>query len=533
MTFNRNLCIAAGIWGVLWAVLAAYLPLFPVDETRYLTVAWEMRHSGDYLLPTLNYAPYSHKPPMLFWLLNLIWSVTGLSIGAARIIPLAASMSTLILTVLLAKRMFPNRPRVSTFSGLILMACPAFMIYGIMVMFDFMQAVFVMMSMVAIWDAYTNKRFKSWLLLGFAMGLGVLAKGPVILVHVLPVVLLFPFFMRGQWQGPSLKQWFGGFGIAFLIALVMGLAWAVPAAIHGGPEFRHMIFWEQSAGRVTKSFAHRQPIWFYIPILMTFILPLLFWAPFWRSVKRVVSERRDPAIMFLLCWSVPVFVIFSLISGKQPHYLIPMMPAIAIMIARFVEEQDTGSAKVWGASAVIPAIAGFLFIALIQYHPIYGSEDAKYVWQGLQEFNTPMLLIRMVVVILFAIGLSGKFQTQVMAMIVAFAILLSSATTEAHKKLLDYYDLRPLAIELQHHKNKPIAVAPEYAGEIGFLARLEKPITAVGRESAPTWLKNNRGGVLVIRYKDPAEVKAYKALYTLPYRGSGFISIVSSKNGAK
>lgn len=529
MIFNRNLYIAAGLWAVLWAVLAAYLPLFPVDETRYLTVAWEMRNSGDYLLPTLNFAPYSHKPPMLFWLINLIWSFSGLSLNAARIIPLVSSMATLFLTVALAKRMFPERLRVSTFSGLIFMACPAFMIYGIMIMFDFMQAVCVMMAMIGIWDAYTTKRFKSWLWVGFAMGLGVLAKGPVILVHTLPVILLFPFFMRDRWNGPQLKHWFCGLGVAILIAFLMGLAWAIPAAIHGGPKFTHMIFWEQSAGRMTKSFAHRQPVWFYIPIMMAFILPLLCWAPFWRSTKRIIEKRRDPAITFLLCWTVPVFIIFSMISGKQPHYLIPMLPGVAIMIARFVEEQDTGSTKIWGVSAIIPAVIGFLFFALIQYHPVYGGEDAKYLWQGLQEFNTPMLLIRMAVVIMFAFGLSATMEGQIMAIILAFSILLGSATMEGQKKLLDYYDLRPMAVELQKYKDKPIAFAPEYAGEIGFLARMEKPVTPVAREEAPAWFKKNKGGILVIRYKEKAEISAYKALYTLPYRGSGFISIVRAK----
>ncbi|MDB5491414.1 MAG: hypothetical protein JWO78_1263 [Micavibrio sp.] len=533
MILNRNLYIAAGIWAVLWAVLAAYLPLFPVDETRYLTVAWEMRNSGDYLLPTLNFAPYSHKPPLLFWLINLIWSVTGVTFNPARLVPLAASLATLFFTAVLARRMFPDRVRVSTFAGLIFMACPVFMIYGIMIMFDFMQAVCVMMAMIALWDSYTTKRFKSWVMLGLAMGLGVLAKGPVILVHVMPVALLFPFFMRKQWDGPVLKHWFGGIGVAILIALLIGLAWAIPAAIHGGPKFTHMIFWEQSAGRVTKSFAHRQPIWFYIPILMAFILPLLCWAPFWRSAKRVVAARRDPAIMFLLCWTIPVFVIFSLISGKQPHYLIPMMPGIAIMIARFVEEQDTGPAKIWGVSAILPVLAGFLFFALIQYHPLFSGEDAKYLWQGLQEFNTPMLLVRMVVVILFAVGLSGKLESQILAMILAFSIMLGSATMEADKKLLNYYDLRPLAAELQQHKDKPVAFAPEYAGEIGFLARLQKPVIPVAREDAPAWFRKNKGGVMVIRYKDKAEVKPFKTLYTLPYRGSGYISIVEAKSGAK
>ena len=68
-------------WTVAWLVLVAVAlyarPPLPVDETRYLAVAWEMYVGGDYLVPHLNGAPYSHKPPLLFWLINLGWALFG------------------------------------------------------------------------------------------------------------------------------------------------------------------------------------------------------------------------------------------------------------------------------------------------------------------------------------------------------------------------------------------------------------------------------------------------------------------------
>ena len=59
-------------------------PLLPVDETRYLAVAWEMWWRGDFLLPWLNGEPYSHKPPLLFWLIHALWALFGVSELAAR-----------------------------------------------------------------------------------------------------------------------------------------------------------------------------------------------------------------------------------------------------------------------------------------------------------------------------------------------------------------------------------------------------------------------------------------------------------------
>ena len=89
-------------WGILLAsvlVLATLQlwlrPLMPVDETRYLSVAWEMWWRGDFLVPYLNGEPYSHKPPLLFWLMHGLWSLFGVSELAARLIPLLLSVLAL------------------------------------------------------------------------------------------------------------------------------------------------------------------------------------------------------------------------------------------------------------------------------------------------------------------------------------------------------------------------------------------------------------------------------------------------------
>ena len=71
------IAITAFLAVALFGILAR--PLLPVDETRYLTVAWEMREGGHWLVPRLNGEIYPHKPPLLFWLINLVWWVTGVS----------------------------------------------------------------------------------------------------------------------------------------------------------------------------------------------------------------------------------------------------------------------------------------------------------------------------------------------------------------------------------------------------------------------------------------------------------------------
>ena len=86
----RRAIVPALPWLAAWLLLVGLAlgarPLTPVDETRYLAVAWEMWVSGDALVPHLNGEPYSHKPPLLFWLINLGWAVAGVSEWWARLV---------------------------------------------------------------------------------------------------------------------------------------------------------------------------------------------------------------------------------------------------------------------------------------------------------------------------------------------------------------------------------------------------------------------------------------------------------------
>jgi len=73
-------------WGVLTSLSLTIRPLFPVDETRYAAVAWEMWLRNDFLVPYLNGEVYSHKPPLLFWLMQLSWRFFGVNDWSLRLI---------------------------------------------------------------------------------------------------------------------------------------------------------------------------------------------------------------------------------------------------------------------------------------------------------------------------------------------------------------------------------------------------------------------------------------------------------------
>ena len=101
------------LWALLWVLLMAVAvwtrPFLPVDETRYLAVAWEMWRDGNFLVPHLNGETYSHKPPLLFWLMNLGWAIFGLNDWWPRLVAPLFGLGSLYLTATLARTLWPGR----------------------------------------------------------------------------------------------------------------------------------------------------------------------------------------------------------------------------------------------------------------------------------------------------------------------------------------------------------------------------------------------------------------------------------------
>ena len=336
---NRGAALA---WIALWALLlgaALWLrPLWPIDETRYLSVAWEMWSRGDPLVPHLNGLPYSDKPPLLFWLIELSWSLFGVNPWTARLIAPLFALASLFLAAGLARRLWPGPAGrdAARLAPAILLGTALWAAFGTLTMFDMPLTFFTLLGMhggLAAARAMDQGRraWRGFALLGLAIGLGVLAKGPAILLHVLPAVVLAPLWRTPATAGGRWGRWYGGLGLAVLLGAAIARAWAIPAALAGGSAYREAILWGQTAGRMAHSFAHAHPFWWYLPLLPLLLAPWVLWPRLWRALPAL---RGDAGARFCLAWALPVFLAFSLISGKQAQYLLPIFPPLALLAAR-------------------------------------------------------------------------------------------------------------------------------------------------------------------------------------------------------
>ena len=112
------------------------LHFYPIDETRYMSVAWDMWLRQEYLVPHLNGLPYSHKPPLLFWLINLGWSLFGVNDWWPRVIPFLFSIGSIFLTKKIAEKLWPKNKNIGSIAALFLLANSVWAIFSSVVMFD-------------------------------------------------------------------------------------------------------------------------------------------------------------------------------------------------------------------------------------------------------------------------------------------------------------------------------------------------------------------------------------------------------------
>lgn len=358
---------------LLFFVAGCVRPLLPIDETRYMTVAWEMHLRHDPFLLTMNFEPYHHKPPLLFWLINMSWSVFGINRWAALVPIYLIACAALVLSRELTLKILPGRHAVADRAPWIMLGSVPFLIYSSLIMFDMTMMVLIM-SVLIVMLSYAERR--SWhyimvsaLLLGFAL----LTKGPVAYIYVLPPMLLAPLWF-GLGQDHKKTTWYAGVTAMIIFSVIPVLCWLIPTLHEADKTFALTMLWEQSAGRVTGHFgnSHARPFYFYLMILPLLILPWAFLPPFWKNIR---NARWPHGFKFLACWLLPVFLVFSLISGKQPHYLLPLLPGVVVFIAYQLNSVSLRVLATVGLSGVLALTGGHIFARHTLFKP-YDLEPA-------------------------------------------------------------------------------------------------------------------------------------------------------------
>ena len=513
---NRRVLLAQALVCALLTLAAVlFRPLTPTDEGRYVTVAWEMWNSREFISLTLNGELYGHKPPLLFWLINAGWAVFGVSEWWPRLLVGLFGFGATALVLRIAQRLAGDRQEIAATTAAITVSTLFWMVFTGAVMFDLMLACFVLLGIDAVLQAAQRPGPGPWALAGLALGLGILTKGPVALLHVLPLALLAPWWLptlvkSGAAQRVHWGHWYGGVAIALLLAATVALSWALPSALAGGKEFGREIFWSQTVDRIATTVHHLRPFWFYAATLPLLLLPWLFFPAVWRGLVTAlrVTSSRPPGWAFALAWVLPVFLAFSAFRGKQIQYLLPAVPGMAFLLATGLVAlgRPLRRWEAWTPALLFGLLAAAVLV--LNRHPrvlhvVEMDEIGLVIW-------TSAAMALACVALLLAPWREAARHAAAVAAATVFVML--GVYAGFGRAMLDAYDVQAVSAHLRavQEGGQPVAHLGKYQGQFQFIGRLREPLVVFESPAQlGAWLEQHPQGRVVVytRAQDPTQLQ--------------------------
>ena len=511
------------IWAGLVGVMLLLRPALPVDETRYLAVAWEMWWRDSIAVPYLNGGYYDGKPPLFFWLMQLGWWVFGVNEWWPRLLAPLFGLGALLLVRAIAGRLWPNHAARET-APLILLGSFYWAVFCASTMFDMLLGFFALLSVYAVIRAWQDGDSRYFILAGLALGGGLLAKGPVVFLPALFIVLSAPWWAaQSRMERLTWRRWFFGALGAAGISVLVALAWLIPMALGSDMAYLKNMTVHQTAGYVTESFSHRRPIWWYLTVLPFLLFPWSFWPRAWLALGAVKTMSGDPGMRLCVVWAVTVLIVFSLISGKQAHYPLLMFPAVALLLARLLPELDRGR----DGSLLAPAIAliavGALWIAAGRGM----IPAATAAWLNQMPFHVPYVAGASLIGLGFATALARRsvLNTRITVLAAASCAMVLVLAWGVMRASWPAYDMRPASAYLSRVESRgaPLAIAGSYDGQFNFYGRIKVRIEKITAAAAESWAFAHPDGYIIALYtaeRWPLRAEPAPAFQGL-YRGGG------------
>jgi len=321
----------------LYTIGNSSLPLIDRDEPRFAEASREMLQSGDFLIPRLNGEYRFDKPPLMYWCQVLAYNFLGDNDFAARLPAAIFAALTAVATMIFAGRAFG--PGVGLWSGLIFATCLQLFVHARAAVADTPLLLFFLMATWAGWERLRNTSSRFWWFIFYlCLGLGFLAKGPVALLPVL-FAPLHSLLCRSPVRFRAGSALFGG-----LIVLIIVGVWGIPAIVATQGEYlkiglgRHVL---QRSLQPMES--HGAPgflgyLLFFPYYLIASFFSFFPWSVFLPMCVKRLWSRRDSDENYLAGVVLLVFFVFTTIQTKLPHYVLPAYPALAILVARQIEE---------------------------------------------------------------------------------------------------------------------------------------------------------------------------------------------------
>ena len=353
---------AVVVLAVVWFAGLEYRGLFQPDEGRYAEISREMLVSGDWITPRLNGLKYFEKPPLQYWATAVSFALFGQDEWTARLWTAVTGFLGLLFVVFAGNRIGP--PAAGSIAGLVLGSSGAYFLSSQYVTLDMGLTFFMSVALLSLLLAHEGGPpvRRGWMLLAWAaMACAVLTKGLVGIV--LPgLVLVLYVAMQRDWRLLRELEW----GRGLLVFAALAAPWFIVVQLRN-PEFFDFFVLHEHFARYAQP-GHNRPgsWWYYAVVLLVGMMP---WTPALAGVlRRSLSAGNGSRLnveRLLLIWIGVVLVFFSFSKSKLPAYILPALPALALLIGRDVARRARIELK-WPALCGAAAGAAALAFALPQ-----------------------------------------------------------------------------------------------------------------------------------------------------------------------
>lgn len=367
--------------------LSGFFTIPPIDrdESRFAQATKQMVESGDFVDIRFQDEVRYKKPVGIYWMQAAVVEVADklglpnadIRIWLYRVPSLLGAIGAVLLTYWTALAFVTRRGAV--LAGLIMCSSVLLNVEARMAKTDAMLLLTVMAVMGAMarvylaWQRGEDNKQGGWLepfVFWTGMAVSILVKGPLILMFVGFTILVLGVMDRSVgWLG-RLKPLAG---IPWTLLLV--LPWFVAIYLKAGQSFFQDSLGGDMLSKLQAQESHGAPPGTYF---------LLFWVTFWpgaplagMAAPAIWRARREPGAQFLLAWLVPSWIVFEVVMTKLPHYVLPLYPAIAILIVGAMERRvlarnwlSRGSAW-WFAIPVLAAVGALVGSVAIVRHPMF------------------------------------------------------------------------------------------------------------------------------------------------------------------
>jgi 4-amino-4-deoxy-L-arabinose transferase-like glycosyltransferase len=455
--------LLAGFCAFLFLYGLGQFGLIGADEPRYAQVAREMLERHDWITPVLGGRPWLEKPPLYYWQAMLAYAIFGVSDWAARL-PSALDATLLVLAVYFFLRRFRSGFQLD--GALITASSAGIAGYAHAASMDMALAATFCIGMLG-WWAWRESERKIYLAVFYCfMALGMLAKGPVAPFLAAAVIVLYASAV-GEFRLVLKSLWLPG------IVLFCAIAppWYVAVQMRN-PEFFRQFIVQQNLDRFSENlYHHREPFWFYLPMTALALAPWtvfviaslvqevrLWWAGRKLAEGSAMNSEKQFGV-FACCWLVVPVLFFSISQSKLPGYILPAIPAGALLIVGYLrlrlEQSKAETPAIWlvvlhALLAAAPVVPALLSAYLITQHRLPGGQKM------LAALGVAFVLCAGIALTLARkTGLRMlRFVTVIPVLLVVGIVLRLGAVD-----LDQTYSARPLAREISSMETHPLPLA--------------------------------------------------------------------------